>query len=120
MSENESGFYKLKDDVQQAFLFRDRIKALLFHEPSTQKDEDAIRKLEHILILYKNVVGFHDEIVDLIGDDFSDQGIVAEIKRLQQVEIAASQEPIATVVEMNYLRSKVVVLEKVIARLVGE
>jgi hypothetical protein len=42
MSENESGFYKLKDDVQQAFLFRDQVMAALGNP------DDAIAKIKEL------------------------------------------------------------------------
>ena len=43
MSENESGFYKLQDDVQQAFLFRDQVKFLFGEGLSDDETIAAIK-----------------------------------------------------------------------------
>ena len=185
MSENETGFYKLQDNVQQAFLFRDQVKEALFYEviPQDVGDKEAIAKLESII---QFALEAKQCLIDLVGKDLTNDEAITEIKRLQRLDVKsrsvprydlqetpeicggdsdysvkdreierlkrcmsgiasfldlpsdtkqpdicysimqlkqeslAKEEPISTVVEMNYLRSKVVVLEKVIARLVGE
>lgn len=126
------------DEWFKAVEFRDQIKAALYkgvrkdtyesiHDFS---DDDAMSFINHLMDRYKHWTRDHEMtqfalevkecLIDLVGKDLTNYEAIAEIKRLQQVAIVAKEEPIATVVEMNYLRSKVVVLEKVIARLVGE
>jgi hypothetical protein len=76
MSENESGFYKLKDDVQQAFLFVDEIVKLV-DSPNPSRAKTDI----------KHLIEFRDRakqcLIDLVGKRLTDDEAIAEIKRLQ-------------------------------------
>jgi hypothetical protein len=71
----EQGFYKLTDNVQQAYLFRDRVKGLLSWNPSIESDEDAIIKLQEVI---KNNTKLHDfwlKVMNLVGVDLSDENL---------------------------------------------
>lgn len=99
MSE-ETSFYKIKDDVQQAFLFRDQVKNLLYEntgvDVATVPDELAIKSLRYVLdslqihednrlnTLVDKATGamtFRDQVMAALGNP---DDAISEIERLQQ------------------------------------
>jgi hypothetical protein len=100
MSENKTSFYKVKDDVQQAFLFRDQVKNLLYEntgvDVATVPDELAIKSLRYVLdslqihednrlnTLVDKATGamtFRDQVMAALGNP---DDAISEIERLQQ------------------------------------
>ncbi len=73
MSENESGFYKLKDDVQQAFLFMDEVTQLVDSpDPSRAKIE------------IKHLIEFRDQVKEALGlGKLSNDATIGEIHNLK-------------------------------------
>jgi hypothetical protein len=73
MSENESGFYKLKDDVQQAFLFMDEVTQLVVSPyPSRAKIE------------IKHLIEFRDQVKEALGlGKLSNDATIGEIHNLK-------------------------------------
>ena len=92
MSENETGFYKLQDNVQQAFLFRDRVQSLV--SIGTISEEDIIERLENRIKGWEESSQFRENVkqclIDLVGKDLTDDEAISEIKRLQQVAVDGS------------------------------
>lgn len=134
MDENESGFYKLKDDVQQAFLFRDRVKSALFEgvrkdkydSPETLPDDDAISFVEHLIDRYKHWERDHEFIqfalevkqllIDLVGRDISNDEAIAEIKQLQ---LTGDKDREIERLKNEY-QQKLIENEKYVAKLIGD
>jgi hypothetical protein len=73
MSENESGFYKSKDDVQQAFLFMDEVTQLVVSPyPSRAKIE------------IKHLIEFRDQVKEALGlGKLSNDATIGEIHNLK-------------------------------------
>lgn len=73
MSENESGFYNLKDDVQQAFLFMDEVTQLVVSPyPSRAKIE------------IKHLIEFRDQVKEALGlGKLSNDATIGEIHNLK-------------------------------------
>ena len=95
--------YKLKGDVQQAFAFRDRIKALI---GESFTDDEAISRIDHL-------ESFHAE-------NLAFRAIIEMRKTLSK-----PQENTANLVDNSYiaienLQHELRIANKVIARLLGE
>jgi hypothetical protein len=89
MSENESGFYKLQDDVQQAFLFMDEVVQLV-DSPNPIRAKTDIKHLIEFRDRVKEALGFpkvnistFDQGESVEREIISDDEAIAEIERLQ-------------------------------------
>jgi len=144
MSENETSFYNLKDDVQQAFLFRDHVKNLLYQnigeDVATVSDELAIKSLRYVLDslqIHKdndsNYSAKDREIERLkrcmsgiasfldLPSDVKQPDICQAIMQLKEKCKNLSREPLSNEqIIITDLRHDLRVANKVIARLVGE
>jgi hypothetical protein len=109
MSENESEFFKLKDDVQQAFLFRDRVMTALGNP------NDAIAQIKELAEI-KAEIAFGT--IGKLSDQDDDKKTFAEdLKELLEQERSDSRNLCNQIAD---LRHDLLIANKVIARLVGE
>ena len=70
--------YKLKGDVQQAFAFRDRIKALI---GESFTDDEAISRIDHLESFHAENLAFRANVLATLSNP---DNAIAEIKRLQE------------------------------------
>jgi len=117
MSENKGVFYKIKDDIKQAFLFRDQVKEVLFHEvvANDVDDKEALARLVNWRAKLESANKFHK-----VGD-VQITGNPSEVAEALRKEVEVYREPLSNeqIVIAN-LRHDLLVANKVIARLVGE
>ncbi len=130
----EQGLYRLTDNVQQAFLFRDRVKQALNLGGKDLSDDDAIVFVERLISRHKHwerdheFIRFAIEVKQLLIGSYVDATLtndeaIAEIKRLQQLatsnnQDASHEEEIAKL--KHTYRQALCENEKYIAKLIGD